>query len=127
MINERENAAPGANGGNAHRAEVGNLGSEFNIDGRPTAACHTPDRRVPISLGVREREMLRALQGGARTRVELSQIRLRLGLSGPATVQRLRRKGIQIESVWHKVEDSEGQTVRFVSYHLIGKVPGVAL
>jgi len=69
--------------------------------------------------------MVRALRGSPKTRVELAQIRPRLGLTGPATVERLRRKGLQIESLWREGADAEGRTVRFVAYELKGSVLGV--
>ncbi len=88
-----------------------------------TGNCPTVSH--PVTLGAREREMVQALGGKPLTRVELARIRPRLGLNATGTVARLRRKGIQIESIWHKITDAEGRNVRFVSYRLIGTVFGV--
>lgn len=123
MTRERRSPDTG-NPGGAKSAEAANLNTHSSIDKRPTVRYQATDQDQPshVPLGTREIEMVRALRRGPCTRVELARIRPRLGLTGPATIQRLRRKGFLIESVWHEVDDSEGVTVRFVSYHLVGKV-----
>jgi len=97
------------------------------IDRRPVLLYRAPGEPTPspIRLGARELEMVRALRGSSKTRVELSERRPRLGLTGPATVERLRRKGLQIESLWKEGADADGRTVRFVAYELKGRVLGV--
>ncbi len=112
------------NPGGAKNAEAGMLRVNSNTLRSPTVIYQASEKSAPILavLGTREYEMVRALRGGPLTRVELVRVRPRLGLNATGTVARLRRKGIPVASIWHKVKDTEGRTVRFVSYHLTGKV-----
>jgi len=123
----KKNPATGGVGGGADKAKAANLSSYFIIDSRPRVIYQAPGEPLPtlIWLGARELEMVRALDGRPLTRIELVRIRPRLGLNATGTVARLRRKGIPVESVWHKITDAEGRTIRFVSYSLTGKVWGV--
>ncbi len=115
-----------ANAGRTDKAKAANLSSYLIIDTRPRVLYQAPGEPLPIliQLGARELDMVLALDGRPLTRVELVRIRPRLGLNATGTVARLRRKGIPVESVWHKITDAEGRTVRFVSYSLTGKVWG---
>ena len=115
------------NGEGPETIEATNLHLHFTTDRRPVLLYRAPGEPTPslILVGARELEMVRALRGSPKTRVELAQIRPRLGLTGPATVERLRRKGLQIESLWREGADAEGRTVRFVAYELKGRVLGV--
>jgi len=69
--------------------------------------------------------MLQALRPAPVSRITLAKRRPRLGLSGPQYIERLRRKGLHIETAWHTDTDRDGRRVRFVEYHLLGTVQGV--
>lgn len=114
----------GNGGGGVYRAEAANLNTHSSIGKHPKVRYWVTgeDQPICVQVGAREYEMLRALREGPRNRVDLVRIRPRLGLNATGTVARLRRKRFVIESVWHVIEDSEGLTVRFVTYRLIGKV-----
>ena len=108
----------------AGKAEAGNFIFKNTIDRRPVLLYLAPGEPAPspIRVGARELEMVRALRGSPKTRVELSERRPRLGLTGPATVERLRRKGLQIESLWREGTDADSRAVRFLAYELKGRV-----
>jgi hypothetical protein len=118
-----------AKAGRAETAEAAHLKPHSNINNHPTVIYQASGQHAPVlvALGAREYEMVRALSGRGLTRVGLSRVHPRLGLNATGTVARLRRKGVQIESIWHKITDAEGRSDRFVSYWLIGKVLGVVL
>ena len=129
MRDQREKPDPRGNAGTGPESyEAGNLRNDSNTRApRSVLLYQAPGEPVPSPIRVsrREAEMLQALRGAPATRAELAERRPRLGLSGPQIVERLRHKGICIESVWREGADANARPCRFVAYALKGSVLGV--
>ncbi len=87
------------NGEGSESIKASNLRRNYSIlDQRPVLLYQYPGETAPTPIWVegRELEMVRALSGSPKTRAEFAQIRPCRGLTGPATIQRLRRKGVAL-------------------------------
>ena len=120
----QKSRTPGATGARPHSE---NAGKRPWNDSRTAETCliqyQPPKGRVlNIRLSAPQLEMLQALRPAPVSRIGLANRRPRLGLSGPQYIERLRRKGLEIESVWHTGTDRDGRRVRFVEYILRGTV-----
>ena len=88
--------------------------------------CPPGQKARKIPLGPRQVEMLRLLHAAPATRVALLQRgRPRMGLSAPQIIEKLRRKGFHITSVWLHGIDGQGEPCRYVSYRLRGRLLGI--
>lgn len=81
-----------------------------------------PGCALTVWLTAAEAEMLAAINGASMSRADLLMLRPRLALSAPQLVERLRRKGLDIETEWRRGTDRDGRAVRFGAYRLRGSV-----
>ena len=123
MADRRKSPAPG-NRGEAQSKNAGKRSRNSTLPMRPDSCLirYKPPkgRALAIRLSPSQLEMLQALRPAPVSRFDLANRRPRLGLSGPQYVERLRRKGLEIESVWRTGTDRDGRRVRFVQYQLLG-------
>jgi hypothetical protein len=127
MADRRKGPAPGTRGEAANNAGER---SPNHTKGAAPGFClvrYKPPkgRALAIRLGATDSEMLAALSVAPASRFDLMKRRPRLGLSGPQIVERLRKRGLTIESEWLRGLDGRGKPTRFVRYHLRGAVQGV--
>jgi hypothetical protein len=118
MPEPKNGPAPGSRGGaRINAAKRPSHCSTARVDFEPA-----PGRVQTAWLTRPEAEMLTALRHGPVTRAELLMLRPRLALSAPQIVERLRRKGVPIETLWRRATDRDGRDARFGEYRLTGKV-----